>query len=87
MFGQTAAGLYDDVTLFILLEYRVLLIAAAVASTPLVHWLVEKIFSSGGSGTVVCRRVLEKLVPALLLLASIAYIVEASYNPFLYFRF
>ncbi|MDE5893778.1 MAG: MBOAT family protein, partial [Acetatifactor sp.] len=87
MFGRTAAGLYDDVTLFILLEYRVMLIVAAVASTPLAHWLVERLYGAGGSGTVVCRRVLEKLIPALLLLASIACIVEASYNPFLYFRF
>lgn len=87
MFGQTAAGLYDDVTLFILLEYRVMLIIAAVASTPLVHWLIERLYGAGGSGTVICRRVLEKLIPALLLLASIACIVEASYNPFLYFRF
>ena len=87
MFGQTAAGLYDNVTLFILLEYRVMLIIAAVASTPLVHWLIERLYGAGGSGTVICRRVLEKLIPALLLLASIACIVEASYNPFLYFRF
>lgn len=87
MFGQSTAGLYDNVTLFTLLEYRVLLIAAAVTATPLVHWIVKKLFQAGGSGAVACRRVLEKLVPALLLLASIAYIVEASYNPFLYFRF
>ena len=33
------------------------------------------------------RRLFEKIIPALLLLASIAYIVDASYNPFLYFRF
>lgn len=87
MFGQTEAGLYNDVTMFTLLEYRVLLIAAAVASTPLAHRIVERLYSFGSSGVVVCRRVLEKVVPALLLLASIAYIVEASYNPFLYFRF
>ncbi|MDE7223886.1 MAG: MBOAT family protein, partial [Acetatifactor sp.] len=87
MFGRGMAGLYNDLTLFTLREYRVLLIAAAVASTPLVHRLTERLFSIGGSGVVVCRRVLEKLIPALLLLASIAYIVEASYNPFLYFRF
>ena len=87
MFGQGAAGLYDSPTLFILLEYRVLLIFAAIAATPLAHRLSETLFRANGSGIVAIRRVLEKLVPALLLLASIAYIVEASYNPFLYFRF
>jgi hypothetical protein len=29
----------------------------------------------------------EKVIPAALLILSIAYVVEASYNPFLYFRF
>lgn len=87
MFGRGAAGLYDSPTLFILLEYRVLLIFAAIAATPLARRLSETLFRANGSGIVAIRRVLEKLVPALLLLASIAYIVEASYNPFLYFRF
>ena len=87
MFGQGTAGLYDSPTLFILLEYRVLLIFAAIAATPLGHRLTESFFAVTGTGVTVVRRVLEKLVPALLLLASIAYIVEASYNPFLYFRF
>jgi len=87
MFGQGTAGLYDSPTLFILLEYRVLLVFAAVAATPLAHWLTGRLFRATGSGAVAIRRVLEKLVPALLFLASVAYIVEASYNPFLYFRF
>lgn len=63
------------------------MIFAAIAATPLAHRLSETLFRANGSGIVAIRRVLEKLVPALLLLASIAYIVEASYNPFLYFRF
>lgn len=87
MFGQGTAGLYDSPTLFILLEYRVLLVFAVVAATPLFHRVAESLLRATGSVTVAVRRVLEKLIPALLLLASIAYIVEASYNPFLYFRF
>ncbi len=87
MFGQGTAGLYDSPTLFILLEYRVLLVFAVVAATPLFHRMTESLLRATGSVAVAVRRVLEKLIPALLLLASIAYIVEASYNPFLYFRF
>ena len=87
MFGQGTAGLYDSPTLFLLLEYRVLLVLAAVAATPLVHLLAQALLHATGSVTVAIRRVLEKLIPAMLLLASVAYIVEASYNPFLYFRF
>lgn len=87
MFGQGTAGLYDSSALFILLEYRVLLIFAAVAATPLAHRMAECLYAAAGKGVAMVRRVLEKVVLALLLLASIAYIVEASYNPFLYFRF
>ena len=87
MLGLGEAGVYDSPTLFILLEYRVLLIFAAVAATPLAHRMAESLYRATGSGVAAVRRVLEKVVPALLLLASIAYIVEASYNPFLYFRF
>ncbi len=87
MFGQTAAGLYNDGTLFILLEYGVLLIIAAVAATPLVHRVTERMYRAAQGGMMAVRRVLEKLLLSLLLLASIAYVVEASYNPFLYFRF
>ena len=32
-------------------------------------------------------RVCEKVIPATFLILSIAGIVDASYNPFLYFRF
>lgn len=87
MFGQGTAGLYDSTTMFLLMDYRVLLVFAAVAATPLIHLLTQALLHATGSVTVAIRRVLEKLIPALLLLASVAYIVEASYNPFLYFRF
>lgn len=87
MFGWHAAGLYDNQTLFILLEYSVLLVIAVIAAAPLGHLLAERLYQSPRSTAIAVRRVLEKLIPSLLLLASIAYIVEASYNPFLYFRF
>ncbi len=87
MFGQGTAGLYDDATLFRLIEYSVPLVIAAVASTPLVHRIAAYLYRSTDAGMVAARRVLEKLLPSLLLLASVAYVVEASYNPFLYFRF
>ena len=64
-----------------------MLIIAAVAATPLVHRVTERMYRAAQGGMMAVRRVLEKLLLSLLLLASIAYVVEASYNPFLYFRF
>jgi alginate O-acetyltransferase complex protein AlgI len=87
MFGLNRAGLYSGNALFILSENWLLFLLAFFASLPLVHRLV-KIWENKKSIAGVCAyQCMEKVVPALLLLASIAYVVEASYNPFLYFRF
>jgi alginate O-acetyltransferase complex protein AlgI len=87
MFGLNRAGLYSGNALFILSENWLLFLLAFFASLPLVHKLV-KVWENKKSISGVCvYQCMEKVVPALLLLASIAYVVEASYNPFLYFRF
>lgn len=87
MSGMSSAGIYDGQALYLVKEYGVLLLVAAVASTPIGKIISQKLEDSGKSGAIAARRVFEKVIPALLLLASIAYIVDASYNPFLYFRF
>lgn len=87
MFGVNGAGWYDGNALFLVREYGVFLIAAAVLSTPVCSMLSRSLERSQSGPAIALRRILEKVIPALLLLMSIAYIVDASYNPFLYFRF
>lgn len=87
MFGVNGAGWYDSNALFLVREYGVFLIAAAVLSTPVCSMLSGSLERSQSGPAIAFRRILQKVLPALLLLASIAYIVDASYNPFLYFRF
>lgn len=87
MLGMGSMGIYDGQALYLVKEYGILLLVAAVASAPLGKLITSKLERSGKSGAIAARRLLEKIIPALLLLASIAYIVDASYNPFLYFRF
>ncbi len=87
MFGFGGAGLYNDNALFLLKEYAVLLLVAVVASLPLANSVANRLKKGGSGLAIAVRRFLEKVIPAILLLASIAYIVDASYNPFLYFRF
>lgn len=87
MFGLQKAGLYSRGAAFTGLENMVLFAIAVVAATPVVKELARRMEQSHNGYTLAAYRVLEKLLPALLLLASIAYIVDATYNPFLYFRF
>jgi alginate O-acetyltransferase complex protein AlgI len=87
MIGLGAGTLADSRGLFLLGEYAVLLIIAAVASTPLVKTIIDKIKSyRSGYSLAICRLGEKVFIPALLIL-SIVFIVDASYNPFLYFRF
>lgn len=76
--GNTAA---DASALYLLANYAVLLICLIVASLPLGKTLYHR-YVEGKQ-----LYVLVPLVLGLLLFACTAYIVDASYNPFLYFRF
>uniref|UniRef100_UPI004055D369 MBOAT family O-acyltransferase n=1 Tax=Acetatifactor sp. TaxID=1872090 RepID=UPI004055D369 len=87
MFGLNGVGLVDAKGLFAGKEYLVLFIIAIVASTPFIKRIVEKLEHSRTGYGMAIYRLGEKIVPAVLLYLSIAYIVDASYNPFLYFRF
>lgn len=85
MFGLAGAtgkvAFVNGRTLYLLASNAALLIAAAVGSTRLPARLCKK-YADGGRG-----RVLEPVFVAAVLLLSTAFLVNAGYNPFLYFRF
>lgn len=87
MFGMGQAGWIHTVSLFDGMENLVLFAIAIVGSTPVFAWAGKRLASSVNGCGIALYRVLDKLIPAILLIASIAYIVDATYNPFLYFRF
>ena len=79
MFGF-GAGLLDSRFLYHLVNYLPLLIIAVIASTPLAKTLWNKLSD----------KVKRIAVPVLIIAAmvlSTAYLVDGTYNPFLYFRF
>ena len=81
MFGWGSVSLINARTLFYLRDYGLLLIIMILASTPLGHQLYE---------TKIRGRRWEGVMPLLIaagLILCTAYLVDASYNPFLYFRF
>ena len=85
MFGA-GGSLFDSTSLYMLITNGLLLIILAVASTPAPKIVAEKVLARLGEGKV-SATVLKNAVFAAILILSTAYLVDASYNPFLYFRF
>lgn len=81
MFGLKDIPFVDGLSLFYLRNNIGLLVILVIASTPLFKNLFSK---------YVMNKKAEWIVPVLVILGLIictAYIVDATYNPFLYFRF
>ena len=79
MFGM-GAGLWNSDFLYYLRNYLPVLAAAAVASTPLAANLWHKLPERA-------RRIAFPVLMLAGLILSTAYLVDGTYNPFLYFRF
>ena len=80
MFGFAGGGLADAAAGYYLRSYLPMLIIAVVASTPLSARLWDRL----------PEKPMKVILPVLLLgglVLSTAYLVDATYNPFLYFRF
>ncbi len=82
-----AESLIDRQGIYLGRQYLILFLIGLVASTPLAHRLTEHLKASRTGFHIALYRFGEKFIPAAVLLLSIAGIVDASYNPFLYFRF
>ena len=80
MYGFGGAGLLCDTDVFLGRSYLLVLLVGAVASTPLLKNAYAR----------VPEKIRAAATPVLILLTlavSTAYLVDATYNPFLYFRF
>ena len=81
MFGFAGVPLVNGQTLYYLRSYGALFAAALVGATPLVKRLAQKLEHKP------IGAVLEPVMLIVLLLVCTAYLVDGSFNPFLYFRF
>ncbi len=86
MFGF-GGKLIDSQGLYLFGEYVILFAIAAAAATPLPDILVGRLEKAETGWGIALYRLGEKVIPALLLLLSVAVIVDGTFNPFLYFRF
>ena len=85
MFGFGGLPLVSSEAVYNLRSYAVILIIGMIGSTPLVKTLCEKVSAKPVGEKVLS--VAEPVVLALLLAVCTGYLVDGSFNPFLYFRF
>ena len=81
IFGAAGTPFSDQLSLYYLRSYLGVFLIAIIGSTPLVRKAACRIEESRAGG------ILEPLLVAAVLLAVTAYLVDGSFNPFLYFRF
>jgi alginate O-acetyltransferase complex protein AlgI len=80
MFGMGKAGLGTSADLFYLTSYGVTFVIGILSCTPAGTRLFARLPEKA-------RAVLTPVLIVLVLVISTAYLVDATYNPFLYFRF
>lgn len=83
MAGVGGHGLVDRQGLYFLAGNAWMWVVLALASTPVLYHLYEKLVYGGKRE----RTIANTVIYAGLFLLCIAYLVTESYNPFLYFRF
>ncbi len=85
MFGLGALPAVTQETLYYLKSYALVLALATAGATPLVRNMAQRLSRHKLWGTVMAAA--EPLVLLGLLAVCTAYLVDGSFNPFLYFRF
>jgi len=85
MFGGEGLPLWNAETLYYLRSYGAVLLTAILGATPIPARLMARWQRSRLGGRL--QTLAEAPVLAALLLVNTAYLVDGSFNPFLYFRF
>lgn len=84
LFGLNGELFINNVTLYYLRGYVLFIVLGVIGSTNYVKNLVIKI--SNGKGKKIIN-ILEPIYLLILLIIVTMYLIDSSYNPFLYFRF
>ena len=85
MFGKGDIPLSNDISIYYLKSYLLLLIISVIGSTPLLKTIIYKIKQNKLGEKILFY--LEIIFNIALLLLITAYLIDGSFNPFLYFRF
>ena len=85
MFGGTGLPILTEVTTYYLRSYAIIFIIGMIGATPLPKMLFDKINSNKIGNKILS--VMEPIVMILIIVVATGYLVDGSFNPFLYFRF
>ena len=85
MFGANGLPLVSAESLYYAKSYAVTFLIAVIGATPLCKNVVSKLAESARGAQVLA--ILQPVWLVLLLAACTAFLVDGSFNPFLYFRF
>lgn len=85
LFGVGGIPFVSHTTIYYIKSYAVMFLIAGIGATPLPKILFEKLSQKPVIGKVIS--VVEPIAMILILLVATGYLVDGSFNPFLYFRF
>lgn len=83
LFGINVTGIVSNVSIYYLQSYLIILIIGMIGCTRVVKTVSEKISIKFNK----ISNILEVIILIALLILCSAYIIDGSFNPFLYFRF
>ena len=85
VFGIGTSGFADTTSLYYLISFLPIIAAAAFLSTPALSLFAKRLNTNIKTATALS--VITPIGLALMLIAVTAFLVDGSFNPFLYFRF
>ena len=84
MFFINNIDLFDKEVIYYFKSYFILLVISIISATPLLKIIINKINNTKFKGIV---NIFEPIIYILLLVICSAFLIDESFNPFLYFRF
>ena len=85
LFGMNGEAFINDYTLHYLKSYLPVLIIALFGATPFIKILIDKLRKNKYINSII--NILEPILIVMILVVVTSYLIDNSYNPFLYFRF
>ena len=85
LFGANGEKIINKYTLYYLKSYLGIIIISIIGATPIAKIIIEKLKEKDITRRII--NILEPITIVVLLLVVTSYLVDNSYNPFLYFRF
>lgn len=85
MFGFGGIAIVNDAAMYYLKSYGAVLIIGIFGACPTAAKTMEKLRENSKTDNILC--IVEPIALAAIIVVCLGYIVDGSFNPFLYFRF